>query len=140
MSCVYVPVFTIRLDLAFGFVCLGVSLWNFVWPYLVLSKSETQIYAWVLSLVVFMFAPGPIMFPMGPVALGSICWPDVVMWNWFLWCLAAPMVCVFIACGIMKRTPIVFSDFCLPPMAAVALVRICWPEVVLWNWFQLCAL
>ena len=83
MSCVYVPVFTIRLDLAFGFVCLGVSLWNFVWPYLVLSKSETQIYAWVLSLVVFMFAPGPIMFPMGAVALGSICWSEVVLCLWF---------------------------------------------------------
>ena len=37
MSCVDVPVFTIRLDLAFGFVCLGLSLWIFVWPYLVLS-------------------------------------------------------------------------------------------------------
>ena len=85
MSCVYVPVFTIRLDLAFGFVCLGVSLWNFVWPYLVLSKSATQIYAWVLSLVVFVFAPGPIMFPMGAVALGSICWPEVVLCNWFQW-------------------------------------------------------
>ena len=42
MSCVYVPVFTIQLDLALcifciGFVCLGLSLWIFVWPYLVLS-------------------------------------------------------------------------------------------------------
>ena len=42
MSCAYVPVFTIRLDLALciiciGFVCLGRSLWNCVWPYRVLS-------------------------------------------------------------------------------------------------------
>ena len=37
MSCVYVPVFTIRLDLAFGFVCVGLSLWIFVWTYIVLS-------------------------------------------------------------------------------------------------------
>ena len=39
MSCVYVPVFTIRLDLALcifciGFVCLGLSLWIFVLSYL----------------------------------------------------------------------------------------------------------
>ena len=39
MSCVYVPVFTIRLDLALcifciGFVCLGLSLWTFVLSYL----------------------------------------------------------------------------------------------------------
>ena len=30
-----------------------------------------------------MFAPGPIMFPMGAVALGGICWPEVVLWSWF---------------------------------------------------------
>ena len=96
MSCVYVPVFTIRLDLALcifciGFVCLGLSLWIFVWPYLLLSyflsvlsllvDVETQSYVWVPSLVVFVFAPGPIMFPMATVALGSICWPEVVLWN-----------------------------------------------------------
>ena len=23
---------------------------------------------------------------MAAVALGSICWPDVVMWSWFQWC------------------------------------------------------
>ena len=39
MSCVYVPGFTIRLDLALyifciGFVCLGLSLWIFVLYYL----------------------------------------------------------------------------------------------------------
>ena len=45
--------------------------------------SETQSYAWVPSLVVYVFAAGPIMFPMGAVALGSICWPEVVLWNWF---------------------------------------------------------
>ena len=92
MSCVYVLVFTIRLDLAlciyfalvssvlvyrYGFLsCLNFFLWC-----LVLSMSETQSYAWVPSLVVCVFAAGPIMFPMGAVALGSICWPEVVLWN-----------------------------------------------------------
>ena len=89
MSCVYVPVVIIRLDLAFGFVRLGLSLWIFVWPYLVLSCLLSVLsclvdvrktsYAWVLSLVVFVFALGPIMFRMGAVALGSICWPEVVL-------------------------------------------------------------
>ena len=42
MSCVYVSDFTIRLDLALcifciSFVCLDLSSWKFVWPYLVLS-------------------------------------------------------------------------------------------------------
>ena len=35
--------------------------------------------------MVFVFAAGPIMFSMGAVALGSICWPAVVLWNWFQW-------------------------------------------------------
>ena len=47
--------------------------------------SETQSYAWVPSLVVYVFAAGPIMSPMGAVAIGSICWPEVVLWNWFQW-------------------------------------------------------
>ena len=33
----------------------------------------------------------------------------------------------------------VFSDVCLFPMTAVALGSICWPDVVMWNWFQWCA-
>ena len=94
MSCVYVPVSTIRLDLAFGFVCLVFIVMDFclalsrlVLPFFcfVLSclvdvrSTKTQSYAWVLSLVVFVFAPGPIMFPMGAVALGSICCPEAVL-------------------------------------------------------------
>ena len=47
--------------------------------------SETQSYAWVPSLAVYVFAVGPIMFLMGAVALGSECWPEVVLRNWFQW-------------------------------------------------------
>ena len=93
MSCVYVPVFTIRLDLALCIFCIGlVYRYGFLFGRLtfflcclVLSMSETQSYAWVHSLVVYVFVAGPIMFPMGAVALGSICWPEVVLWNWFQW-------------------------------------------------------
>ena len=77
---------------------------------------------------------------MAAAAVGSICWSDVVMLSWFLWCFAEPMACVFIPRGNMKSTHIVFSDSCLSPMTAVAFRSIYWPEVVMWNWFQLCAL
>ena len=50
-----------------------------------LPPRAPQSYAGLPSLVVFVFAPGPVMFPMGAVALGSICWPEVVLWNWFQW-------------------------------------------------------
>ena len=52
------------------------------------------------------------LFPMTVAALGSICWPDVVMWNWF------------------QRALMLF------PMTVAALGSICWPDVVMWNWFQ----
>ena len=96
MNCVYVPVFTIRLDLALcifciDFVFLGLSLCFFVLSYLLsllsclVNVRNTKLCLGTPSLVVYVFAAGPIMFPMGAVALGSICWPEVVLWNWFQW-------------------------------------------------------
>ena len=79
-SCFYYPTLSYVWFLGPISSCLAFFLFC-----LVLSMSETQSYAWVLSLVVFVFAPGPIMFRMGAVALGSICWPEVVLWNWFQW-------------------------------------------------------
>ena len=77
---------------------------------------------------------------MAAAALESICWSDVVMLSWFLWCFAAQMACAFIPRGNMKRAHVLFSDSCLSPMTAVALGSIYRPEVVMWNWFQSCAL
>ena len=36
-----------------------------------------------------------------------------------------------------KFSKFVFSNLCLFPMTAVALGSICWPDVVMWSWFQL---
>ena len=81
LRCVYLALVSFVLVYRYGFL----SCITFFLCCLVLSMSGTQIYAWVPSLVVYVFAAGPIMFPMGAVALRSICWPEVVLWNWFQW-------------------------------------------------------
>ena len=81
LRCVCFALVSFVLVYRYGFL----SCLTFFLCCLVLSMSETQSYAWVPSLVVFVFAAGPIMFSMGAVALGSICWPAVVLWNWFQW-------------------------------------------------------
>ena len=67
-----------RYGFVFGPIAFCLAFFLFC---LVLSMAETQSYAWVPSLVVDVFAAGPIMFPMGAVALGSVCWPEVVLWT-----------------------------------------------------------
>ena len=162
MSCVYISVFTIRLDLAFGFVCLGLSLWMFVWPYLVLScllsvlsclvlsMSETQIYAWGPSLVVFVFAQDPSCSPWELWPLEASVGP-----KWF--CGAGSSGSALSAINVASC---VFGDVCppcvqqkpnellevrfqrcllVPHDGCIALRSICWPDVVMWNWFQWCA-
>ena len=49
-----------------------------------LPPRAPQSYAGLPSLVVFVFAPGPVMFPMGAVALGSICWPSLLARSGFV--------------------------------------------------------
>ena len=86
LRCVYFALVSFVLVYRYGFLFGPISsCLTFFLCCLVLSMSETQSYAWVPSLVVFVFAAGPIMFPMGAVALGSICWPEGVLWNWFQW-------------------------------------------------------
>ena len=42
--------------------------------------------------------------------------------------------------GYVELIPVeVYSNICLSPMTAVALGSICWPDVVMWSWFQWCA-
>ena len=56
--------------------------------------------------------------PQLSTALGSFCWPDVVMWDWLQRQKGCPC----------RRGPW--------PEVVCALRNIRWPDVFLWNWFQ----
>ena len=66
----------------------------------------------------------PILFPMSAAALGIICWPEVVLWDWFEWLCASRDRC--------RSSPsphssfIYLFEFLLVPMTFIFCVMFNW--------------
>ena len=76
------------------------------------------------------------LFPMATAALGIISWPEVVLGNWvqWCWCLRVVPITALLVWRLYSRRLLRATSASLA--AAAALGCTCWPEIVLWSWFE----